>query len=212
MRKSAVYRLAIDAMMASLYFVFAFLASIRIGPNVNITPASLAIILVAVMYSPADALLVAIVGEMINQIARYGLTPTTALWLVPVILRALIISVVAHIFRRNDKYLEENIPAYLVTLAIAAIVTTVANTYVIYIDAQLFHYPDGLTLVQTILRLISGIITSSVMAFISIPLIKAVSKLDIGRTLTKSEIEEQKRMKEEALKEEEDSTNELETK
>ncbi len=206
MRKSAVYRLAIDAMMAALYFVFAFLVSIRIGPNVTITPASLAIILVAVLYSPADAVLVAMVGELINQVSKYGITATTALWLVPVILRASIISIVAYVFRRNDKHLEDNIPAYIATLAIAAVVTTVANTYVIYIDAKLFHYPDGLTLAQTILRTIVGIITAAVMSFISIPVIKAVSKLQIGRALTKSEIEERKRIKEQSEEEEEEET------
>jgi ECF transporter S component (folate family) len=187
MRKSSVYRLAIDAMMAALYFVLAFLVNINIMPNVHVTPASIAIILVAVLYSPADAVMVAVVGELINQVAKYGITLTTPLWLVPVVLRALIISVVAYLYRRGDKHLEDNIPAYLATLAVAAVVTTIANTYVIYIDAMLFKYPSGLTLAQTILRLASGVLTAVVMSIVSIPVLRAVRRLNIGRAPTRSE-------------------------
>lgn len=178
-RNQTVYRLAIDSMMASLYFVLAYFA-IKIG-NITITPASITIILVAIIYSPVDAISVALVGELINQTAKYGLTITTPLWLIPVLLRTIIISVVAQIFRNHNSYLEKHKVAFYITTISANLITTIANTAVIFLDAYIMNYPVSFALLETVLRFISSLITSIVVTTLSLPILKAVSKINLQR-------------------------------
>lgn len=166
-------------MMASLYFVLAYFA-IRFG-NIVITPASITILLVALLYSPGDAIMVALVGELINQMAKYGPSPTTALWLLPSLSRAIIISVVAMIYRKKNTYLEKHIVAYFITIAIAGLVTTSLNTGVIFLDGFLMNYPVSYTLIETVFRFLSSIITCIVVGCLSLPILTAINKLNIGR-------------------------------
>ena len=182
MRSLSVYRLSIDSMMAALYFVLAYLA-IRIG-NITITPASVTIVIVSLLYSPLDALSVALVGELLNQMVRYGASPTTALWLMPVLLRASIISLTAHFCRKKGTYLENHLIGYFITLMIAALFTTAANTGIIYLDAWLLKYPVEYKRFETIFRFISGMVTSVLVAILAIPVVKVTSKMKIGRELT----------------------------
>lgn len=191
MRKNNVYRLAIDSMMASMYFVLAYF-SIRLG-NITITPASICIILVSLLYSPCDSLLVAIVGEMINQTAKYGIGPTTALWIIPCIIRSLIISITAAIYRNHNSYLEDHKVMYFITLMFSALMVTTTNTCVIYLDAKLLGYPISYTIIETVFRFISGIITSIVVAIISLPILYSTRKMNIGREPLKRDVIEKKK-------------------
>ncbi len=188
MRRTVVIRMAIVAVMAALYFVLAFL-KISIG-NIRITPASIAIVIIALLYSPGDAIMVAFVGEFLQQlVGPYGITPTLPLWLIPPMIRAAIISLTAYFFRRNDQHLEDHYVIYFITVVVAAIHTTGANTGIIYLDAFLLDYPVAYVQFETLFRFISGMITAIIVGALSIPVVKALRKLKIGQSLTKSEKE-----------------------
>ena len=173
------YRLAIDSMMASLYFVLAYF-SIRFG-NITITPASITILIVSLLYSPGDAILVALVGELINQMAKYGPSITTPLWLVPSIMRALVISLVAMLYRKKGTYLEKHVVMYFITIIIAGLLTTTINTGVIILDGYLMNYPVSYTIIETFFRFLSSFITCIVVGILTLFIMKALEKLNIGR-------------------------------
>lgn len=178
-KQKTIFRLAIDSMMAALYFVLAFF-SIRFG-NITISMASLTILLVSLLYSPMDALAVALIGELINQTARYGFTPTTALWIIPVLARALILSVFAHIHRKKGSYLECHVLPYYLIVLFASLITTVLNTGIIFLDGYLMNYPVSFTLIETGFRFLSSVITSIIVSSIGLPILKALDKIDVGR-------------------------------
>lgn len=184
MRHSVVvYRLCIDSMMAALYVILAYFA-LRIG-NITFTPASICILLVALLYEPSEAVLVAALGEMLNQAFKYGFGPTTVLWMLPAILRAVIVSLVAVLFRRRGTYLEEHTFWYYFTLISASLVVTAANTGVIYLDAYIYQYPAEYTAFETLYRFLTSLGTSIVVATILLPVMRALNHVDIGRVKKK---------------------------
>lgn len=81
-KQNSVYRLSMTAVMTALYFVLTTYGSIRLG-NIRITVASLPIILLAALFGPAESCAAAGLGEFLNQVLTYGLTPTTPVWLLP---------------------------------------------------------------------------------------------------------------------------------
>ncbi len=179
MRKDTTYRLAIDSMMASLYFVLAYF-SIRFG-NITLTPASICVVIVSLLYSPGDALFVALVGETINQMAKYGPGPTTVLWLIPGMLRALILSLVALLYRKKNTYLENHPVMYFTTIIFAGLVTTGANTGIIILDGILMNYPASYTLLETCFRFLSSFLTCILVGILALPILKAINRIDVGR-------------------------------
>lgn len=179
MRKSAVFRLCLDSLLAALYFVLA-LYSVKLG-NIRITFASFAIVLVGLLYAPSDALLVAFIGEMLSQLLQYGFSPTTFLWIIPSLFRAGMISLFQVIERRRGTYLEDHIILYSLCMILTFLGTTLLNTGLIFLDAYLMKYPVSFTILETVFRFLSSIVTCVMVSILCLFLIKALSKADIGR-------------------------------
>lgn len=183
--QKVIYRLAIDSMMAALYFVLAYF-SFSFG-NVRITIASLVIVMVSFLYSTKDSLMVALIGELINQCAKYGFTPTTALWILPVLLRALLLSLFATLSRRRGQYLENRTFLYYFSCLFVSLIVTVVNTGILFFDGFLMNYPVSFTLIETLFRFLSSIVTSFVVSSISLPILRSLNRLDINRIKIKSD-------------------------
>ena len=49
----------------------------------HVTFASLPVVVGALLFGPVEGMLIAFIGEFFNQLLSYGVTPTTALWLIP---------------------------------------------------------------------------------------------------------------------------------
>ena len=180
MRHNRIMRLCSDSMMAALYVILAYF-SFRIG-NLTFSLASLPVLLIALLYSPSDAILVALVGEFLNQTLKYGLGPTTVLWMIPGALRALVVSLVQMIYRHKGKYLEEHLLMYYVTMLFASLLLTTASTGVIYLDAYLYNYPAEYTAFETLYRFLSSLVTSILISSILIPVIRALNHVSfVGR-------------------------------
>lgn len=175
MRNKTVLRLSIDSMMAALYFVLAYF-SIRLGNNLTISLGSLVIVLTSLLFDPLDSICVALIGESINQLAKYGISITTGLWLIPPLVRALTISITAYIYKKKGYFLEDKKVAYFLTIIIAALFTTACNSGIIIVDAMLLDYPSSFTLVSMGFRFLSSFITSIVVSIIAILIIKPLRK------------------------------------
>lgn len=179
-RIETVKRIVIDAMLIALFFVLNMVA-IKAG-NIRITFASMSVILCAVLYGPADACIVAACGEFLNQMLSYGLSPTLPLWILPPVFRGLIIGFASFLLFKKGKYIEKN-PVFMYTACIlGALVTTAANTLVIYIDSVLYgYYSFAYVFGDAVIRIISSVVTAAVLATVVMPVAMALRRAGIGK-------------------------------
>ena len=153
----------------ALYVALAF-ASVNLQFT-EITLKGLPVIFIAVVYGPIEAMLVGAIGEFIHQLGTYGITPTTALWILPPVVRGLIVGL---LFKQKD--VKKYIPLWIFTVVLCCIVVTAINTFVIWLDAKLFEYSSGLTTIRIVFRFVGSIVTAVVyglvVPFLFEPLIK----------------------------------------
>jgi uncharacterized membrane protein len=173
-RNRIVIRIALDSMLSALYFVLAYL-TIAIG-NVHITLASLAVVFAATSIGLGDSLIIALLGEVLIQLLKYGLTVTTAAWILPPAFRGLVIGIAALIYWKKKDRIENHLVVYYLILVLASLVTSAANTGVIFLDAYVYQYPVSYALVETIVRFAVGLATAIVTGTINLPLTKLYHK------------------------------------
>lgn len=184
MSKFTIKTLSRMAVMTALYVLMTML-SIKFG-NVHITFASLPVVVCALFFGPWQAAGVALMGEFINQMLGYGFTITTVLWLIPPALRGIIVGAVAILFLRRGKYLEERPIALYITCICAALVTTVSNTAVIWLDSIIYNYYTFAWVFGSLLmRLFTGVVTAVVVASVAMPVVRILGRQKlVGRTLS----------------------------
>lgn len=169
-------RMCYAALLAAMYVPLSLYVAVQMG-NVRISFGSLPVVVAALLFGPVDAVIVALVGEFFKQILTYGVTYTTALYLIPPALRGLVVGLGALLALRRGWRLEEQRTACYAVCVIAAIHTTVGNTLVNWLDSVLMHYYfPGLILSDLAWRLVVGMLNAVVMASLAIPLVKALRK------------------------------------
>lgn len=172
--KQIVRRITGDGMLLAIYIVLSVI-TVKITPNLQITFTGIAIIMAIVLYGWTDGILIALLGSFISQLrSAYGLTITTPIWMIPPILRAVVFGLFYHIYLKKGILLQDKKILFFVYMAIAGLVTTIANTGAIYLDAYIFQYPVALALVESIFRFISSIASSLVISGLSLPIIYAL--------------------------------------
>lgn len=173
-RNRIIYRLSLDSMMAALYFILTYV-SIRIG-DYHITVASMMVILSSLLFGLPDSILIAALGEFLNQTLTYGITITTPMWILPPLFRALIISLVSMHFRRKKDRLQNHIVLYFVTIVLAGLVTSAFNTLATYLDGVIYGYPVNFILLTTIVRFLINALTAVVLSILALPASKVLEK------------------------------------
>lgn len=172
--KQIVRRITGDGMLLAIYIVLSVI-TVKITPNLQITFTGIAIIMAIVLYGWTDGILIALLGSFISQLrSAYGLTITTPIWMIPPILRAVVFGLFYHIYLKKGILLQDKKILFFIYATIAGLVTTIANTGAIYLDAYIFQYPVALALVESIFRFISSIASSLVIAGLSLPIIYAL--------------------------------------
>ena len=172
-------RLATDAILAAMFFALSMLAVEVAG--VKITFVSLATVICAMIYGPVDALIVALLGAFMEQMLKFGFTATTALWIMPAAIRALIIGMSTVVLKKQmslEFVLEKKKPyEYFAVSIVAGLVTSLANTAVYYVDAKIFGYYSYALIFGVLgVRLLSGIIASFITAVVALPILAALRK------------------------------------
>lgn len=183
---SHVHRLALNAMLAALFFALS-LFSVDLG-FIKFTVAPLAILVAGFLFGPADGAIVGLIGSFLEQFVKYGFSVTMPLWMLPAVVRGALIGLFALFIRRflwrRAKADERFTPAkpnaqtplfILLTVAAAilsAIVVTLCNTLPLYVDYKIFGWSDENPLLWGVLsaRFVSGMLTSAVLGVIT-PLI-----------------------------------------
>lgn len=139
-KKIQTKQLVLDAMLAAMCTVLGYL-SLDFG-SFKITFESFPILVVALLFGPGDGMLVAAVGEFLYQMLRYGLDSTTALWIIPYVIVALLAGFYAE---RRAHHLTRK--QYAGIIFLTEYVVTVLNTGVLVIHSKLFGYytPEFIT-------------------------------------------------------------------
>ena len=168
-------RIALDGMLAGLYFALSLLTVESSVIRISFT--SLALLVAALMFGPLDACAVALVGEGLFQLLRYGPGPTTLLWMAPPVLHALCLGLAAQFFSRKRQPLVARTGlCYGVCLACGAL-SAVFNTVALYFDSLIYHYYSPETfLVNALIRVGIALVTAALLSSLAIPLVRLLMK------------------------------------
>ena len=177
--KRTISRICGDGMLLAMYIVLSTL-TVRLTPNLQIAFTGLTVIMAVVLYGLPDAILIAALGSFIGQArGAYGLSITTPLWMVPPILRAVVFGIAYEIFLKKGIKLEDKKVLFIVFAIIAGLVTTIANTGAIFLDAMIFEYPVSMAVVESIFRFVSSILSSVFIALVTLPIIYALKNANL---------------------------------
>lgn len=167
--------MAVVAIMAAMYFLLS-LFSIKAG-NIRITLTSVVTVVMAYLCGPCMAAVSVFIGEFLSQLLNYGIGITTILWLIPPMLRAILVGNLYWLFRKVTKngVQELNFTRFLVVNSLSSIIVTIANTGVMALDALILgYYTKAYVFAAFFVRLGIGIITSVIVSFIAFPIINGV--------------------------------------
>lgn len=129
-------QMALDAMLVAMCTVLAAI-SLKLGGNLKITFESVPVHIAALLFGPVDGMIVGGVGTFVYQVlfSGYGITATTALWILPYVACGLMVGLYA---RRKGYQLTR---AQMVFIMIASELTiTLLNTFALYVDSKIFGY------------------------------------------------------------------------
>ncbi len=180
-KKSAfsTQRLVIDAVMVALYFALSMLA-ISIG-GFKLTFEHLPIIICALVFGPVDAMLVGALGEFINQMLTFGMTPTTVLWMMPALFRGLSMGLACLLAKKYmglDAVLRQKAPVvFLVVCVLSGLICSFINTLVLLLDSKLYgYYSYAMVFGVFWLRIGASAISSVLMVITTKPVAHALKK------------------------------------
>ena len=184
MSRTNVKRMCHAALLAAMYLPLSLYAAVQVGRNVRISFGSLPVVIAALLFGPLDAAAVAMVGEFFKQLLTYGVTYTTALYLIPPALRGLVIGGAVLLLRQRGERLEERRTLCYAVCILAAVCTTVGNTLVNWLDSVLMgYYVPGLILGDFVWRLIVGMINAVVMSSLAVSLVTVLRSRGADCTL-----------------------------
>ncbi len=170
-----IKRIALDGMLAALYFALSFL-TVPIGGNLQVRFTSLVLIVAALLFGTLDACAVALIGEGLYQVILFGVTATTPVWLLPPILHALALGLLAGIGRRRSPLEQRPVACYAVCLG-CGLFNSVLNTLALYVDSRVFgYYSFELVFGVALLRFAIGLVTAGLVTTAAIPLVRILKK------------------------------------
>ena len=167
-----VKMMAIDAMLIAMHVVLNTFSLKAL--NFKFTFDSFPIVVGAVMFGPLHGSLIGLLGSACYQFffSGYGITPTTPLWILPAVVRGLIIGIYS-----KKKSFEPPKKGLVAICILAGVVVTSLNTVAIYTDSMLFNYFSyELVFGSIVPRYIASIIIAVVFALIVPALIKGIRK------------------------------------
>lgn len=161
--KKPIFRISLNALFLAMYIGLAFL-SIRLQPVFEFTLKGFSIVLSAIFFGPIDAIAIGAGGELICQfipiINPYGITPTVPLWLIPQILRGLIVGL---LFKEKDPAKHKVL--WIITMIVSCLVVTASTTLITYIDALIMEYSHGLTALKILFKFINSVAVAFIFTF-----------------------------------------------
>lgn len=173
MKKNAVRRLALCAIFAALYVILCLL-DIKIG-RIKITLAALVIYFVCFAFDAKDCFFCCILGVFIDQLL-YGLTPTTVIWMLPPLIRPVLIVPIKSHFEKEGTLLDQKKVLTIILVMIASLLTTACNTGALYLDALIMKYDFKAVMIQNVIQALITMGTGIIEVCLLFPVLKALRK------------------------------------
>ena len=139
--RSKIYRLAMNALFVALYFILGTYLSFKIPGAVQISFSTVPLLLCAFLFTPVDAVTVAVLGTLLEQIldpSPYGFM-TLPMWLVPNAVLALVVALGAIRIRKTESR-KTALVCSVVLIVCAEVLLTALNTAALYVDGYLLGY------------------------------------------------------------------------
>ncbi|MEA4933183.1 MAG: folate family ECF transporter S component [Lawsonibacter sp.] len=176
MSKFRVRALCQMAILIAFFVLLDMTLVIKTG-NWELTFASLPVVVGSLMFGPLTGMLVAAIGEFMSQMLSYGLTPTTAIWILPPMGWALVVGTVAAHLKKTGSPLE-NRPVFCYAVCIlGGAVTSGMNTLALWLDSLVYHYyAFAFVFGSALLRLPKDIMVALIVATVAIPLVRLLQK------------------------------------
>ena len=175
-KNNKTLRICLVALCAAMYVPMSMYLAVNLG-TLRISFASLPTVTIAMLMGPVDAVCTALIGEFLKQLLTYGITYTTVFYLIPPALRGLTIGLFTLFMKKQAKRPEQYRASLYAVCSLAAILTTIGNTLVNWLDSILFnYYSPALIFGGMIYRLVLGIITAIIVATVAIPLVKLLRR------------------------------------
>ena len=185
-RNMAVKRLVLNAVLIALYVSLGMI-KIPIGNILRINPASFAVVVCAVMFSPVDGLVVGFLGEFLSQIlGPYGLTPTTLLWVLPEAVRGGLLGLLMLAFRKSGLPAPQLLKSwkqviYLGCSSVIGVIASVVNTFALYVDSKMFgYYSEYMVFGVLVVRLTIAAVMSCLFGYIALQIVSILRKSNLG--------------------------------
>ena len=185
-KKMATKRLTMNAVLIAVYVVLRFF-NIPMGNSFRFTLAAFPVVLCALLYGPADGLLVGLLGEFLSQVlGPYGLTPTTLLWCLGETMRGGVLGLCSILFLRkgmlrSKKPEKKTMISMLVCCVITGILAALGQTFALYVDSKMFgYYSYAMVFGSFVLRIITGLVATTAMAALTIPLYTAMRRAKLA--------------------------------
>lgn len=172
-------RIVMNAVMIGVYIALTFL-TISMG-GLKITFEHFPVVLSAVVFGPVDAMLVGGIGELLNQLFTFGLTPTTALWILPIVFRGAALGLCARLLKKQmsaSVICAKPVPVvFLIICVISGIFSSCLNTVAFYVDSKMFgYYSYALVFGAFLTRILLSAITSVIIVIGTKAVLYALNK------------------------------------
>ena len=173
--KFSTERIIMDALLAAIYFALTYFVIKPAGQSLKITFASLALVVTAMLYGPADACIVAFVGEFLYQTILYGVTATMPIWLIPPVLHAFLLGLFAVLLRKKGNPMYRRPMACYAVCIGTAILNSFVNSAALYVDSHVYgYYTPELVFGMMLVRLGLAVATAILVATVAMPLVKTL--------------------------------------
>ena len=167
----SVRLLAVNAMLAAMCVVLGYVA-IDLG-TVKITFESLPILIPGLMFGPAWGAGVGLVGTLLSQLLKYGVSVTTPLWILPYVVCGLVAGIYA---KKRGFELTQKQMIFIVVFC--ELLVTAFNTLALYVDSKVYgYYYAGIILGVLALRLVICVVKAVAFAYVLPMLIKPIKKV-----------------------------------
>lgn len=173
--------LCMAGIMAAMYVGLDFLAvsvSAPFGGNLKISLSGLPVIIMAVFGGPLWGAATGFIGAFIGQLITYGLSATTALWVLPAVVRGLSMGFLFRAFKCSMK------PGILtLETCITSLLVTLFNTGAMLVEQKLYGYYQSFLAIYVAIptRIFAGIVTAIVFSLMLPTILNALNKQNIEK-------------------------------
>lgn len=126
-------KLAINAMLSAMCVVLSYI-SLDLG-NIKLTLEGLPILAAALLLGGWSGGAVGLIGILISQLLRYGLTVTTPLWILPHVVCGLTVG-----FYAQKKGFALSTDRAIRIVMVGELLVTALNSLALYVDSRVFGY------------------------------------------------------------------------